>query len=376
MIQLNKCYHLLVWIFITSSVIHATALVISSDQSTIAAVSSSATNHDTTSYVYSRFQTRIKYQIKSSFTLNTWFDMESYWTNKSLSSLGINSHYQNNKLPITLYKSLYKSDFYQLNAVLKRAYAVISLFNSDLRYGLQQFPVGVGIIFRPTDIINTYDVLNQMLSDQLGLVGILYQYNLSPVAQWQVMITHNDKRLIHKGLRLLFNINKIDISTTYINYEGGYMIGVDYVSGIEKLGSTIYSEIAMSQANNTGNYGIEIVFGFNTFVYDHLRMILELYAKHGNLNKLYQDNSNQKWSFQSSYYLANQLQYQLGPLLSVSHMWILNMNDMSLVSLPRINLSLRENLDGMLGGSYVFGDSHTEFNTYQNQIIVGLNYFF
>ncbi|MBH37821.1 hypothetical protein CL658_02190, partial [bacterium] len=71
MIQLNKCYHLLVWIFITSSVIHATSLVISSDQSTIAAVSSSATNHNTTSYVYSRFQTRIKYQIKSSFTLNT-----------------------------------------------------------------------------------------------------------------------------------------------------------------------------------------------------------------------------------------------------------------------------------------------------------------
>ena len=110
MIQLNKCYHLLVWIFITSSVIHATALVISSDQSTIAALSSSATNRNTTSYVYSRFQTRIKYQIKSFLTFNTWLDMESYWASKSLSSLAIKSQYQNNKLPITLYKSLYKSE--------------------------------------------------------------------------------------------------------------------------------------------------------------------------------------------------------------------------------------------------------------------------
>ncbi len=376
MIQLNKCYSLLGWIFITASVIHATALVVSSDQSTIAALSHSATNHDTTSYVYSRFQTRIKYQIKSFITLNTWLDIESYWANKSLSSLGIKTDYQNNKLPITLYKSLYRSDFYQLNAVLKRAYAVISLSNSDIRYGLQQFPVGVGIIFRPTDIINTYDVLNQMLADQLGLVGILYQYNLSPVAQWQVMATHNDKRLIHKGGRLLLNINNIDISTTYINHEGGHMIGVDYVSGIEKLGSTIYSEIAMSQANDTSKYGIEIVFGFNTLVYDHLSLLLELYAKHGNINNVYQENSNQEWPFQSSYYLANQLQYQLGPLFSLSHTWILNMNDMSWVSLPRINVSLRENLDGIIGGSFAFGDSYSEFNAYPNQLIVGLNYFF
>lgn len=375
MIRLNKLIPIITLSLSLATSLQASTWELSSDNTIVGLLMRGNTSQTSIAYQYSQSQNRVNYKWSDILSFSTWVDLESYWANQSLTNSYIESiNQRSSNLPISVYKQLYSRDNYRLSITLKRAYMRIKFFKGDMVYGLQHYPLGVGKIWRPTDIMNQYNPLNQLASDRVGLVGVLYTYERSALSQWKIMVAHSHDSVTHKGARLGFNINGIDVSGVIINTEQNEIIGFDMIGSLGKTGVNIYSEIALNQDHNHGDRTVQAIIGFDTFLNSMMSMGIEGFY---NENTSTGDNTNyQQWNYPGKYYLGHIMQIQVSPLINYGSSTMINLSDKSVIILPKISVSIRNNIDGLMGGSMVVGKENSEFKSYPQQVFIGISYYY
>ena len=89
------------------------------------------------------------------------------------------------------------------------------------------------------------------------------------------------------------------------------------------------------------------------------------------------DNAKyQQWNYPGKYYLGHIMQIQVSPLINYGSSTMINLSDKSVIILPKISVSIRNNIDALMGGSMVVGKENSEFKSYPQQVFIGISYYY
>mgnify|MGYP001193756809 CR=1 FL=1 len=252
--------------------------------------------------------------------------------------------------------------------ILHRFSATLKSENVDFKFGLQRFPLGVGRIWRPTDVINSFNPVDIMNMNNAGQWGGGLTYSLAELSQIHLFTVLNATTHIN-GARMQFNVAQSDVGISVIEHPSGSVIGVDAVGEWVGYGIGTYSE--WSWRDNMSQY----VIGFDTILSDQISLFTEYYV-----NGWGQDLSNYTGDVSafktSSNYIGSQIGYQFTPLLVGQLKTIIDINRSSFLLLPQMGYSLQEHIDIGAGILLPFDQGGASFTGITTTAYFWLNSYF
>jgi len=333
------------------------------------------------SYQMNRFRSDLTLDMGDHVSFHMIADFENYWASRSLANTYIeSSNLVSDLFPVDIVYKLSSSDTHVMMLMLNRAYGTVRFSRGDLWVGFQRFSLGVGRLWRPTDVINSYNPINPVSSEYLGQVGVCYIHALSDLSQWQILGTSDKHRdLNYRGGRIQWHSKGTDLGLSLVAQDTVTMMGIDGTGAWLGHGMGTYGELAMIQTQGAQGSYSQLVLGIDTLLFPKLRMVMEGYYNGvGAIQKsdyVFEENV-QQWRQLSRHYVGIILNYEWRPLVQVSWQSVFNLDDGSFTAGPQILWSVRENWDLTLGGVAMSGESESEFgyNPHQLYVSVGAYY--
>ncbi|MBI59800.1 hypothetical protein CL657_01115 [bacterium] len=322
---------------------------------------------------YNSVVTNLQYDYNH-ISIQAEYDVSSYWVGSALELTPLITSISKSSSSLDLRSVIYKSKSQALIGSLKIAAVEYYTAGGLLSLGIQRLSFGLGKIWRPTDYLASYDGLNTFANDISGYAAIVYTHDMSSLSQWQLFIADNYSKTLYQGSYWRFNSHGIDYSGIILNHNKGIMVGGDIIKSFDKTPLTFYGEVALNQWYQKSGLGRRILIGMDRVINPLLMVSFE-----GFYNKNMTENATHNsylFDYQSSFYLGTILQYQAFTLLSLTNTTIMNTADKSVLTIPLIRVSIRDNYDAMGGGFFGFGKHNTEFANFQNYIFCGLHYYY
>ena len=294
------------------------------------------------------------------------------------------SQYENDPGYIDLSTILSKSSSYVLTSTFDRAYIQYSKNKWDIRAGRQRVNWGIGLVWNPNDIFNTFSYFDFDYEERPGCDALRLQYYPSYTSNFQVVSKLNAKKELTMAGLYKFNKWNYDIQFLGGVMENDVVIGSGWAGQIH--GGGFRGEISWFSDKNhfldTNGILVATIEGDYTFknsLYSHIAF---LYTSNGTTGKagwgtffLTQDISAKSFT-RARYSLFGQLTYPLTPLVNLGLSGILNPTDKSVFYSPSVEFSLTENIGLLLMGQIFSGKKDTEFGNYGGIYYVRLKYSF
>ena len=322
---------------------------------------------------YNSVVTNLQYDYNH-ISVQAEYDVSSYWVGSALELTPLITSISRSSSSLDLRSFIYKSKSQALIGSLKIAAVEYYTAGGLLSLGIQRLSFGLGKIWRPTDYLASYDGLNTFANDISGYAAIVYTHDISALSQWQLFIADNYSKTLYQGSHWRFNSRGIDYSGIILKHNKGIMVGGDIIKSFDKTPLTFYAEIALNQWYQKSVLGRRVLIGMDRVINPLLMVSLE-----GFYNKNMTENATHNsylLDYQSLFYLGTIVQYQALTLLSLTNTTIINTADKSVLTIPLIRVSIRDNYDAMGGGFFGFGKHNTEFANFQNYIFCGLQYYY
>ncbi|MFC2100339.1 hypothetical protein ACFLRZ_00770 [Bacteroidota bacterium] len=261
---------------------------------------------------------------------------------------------------------------YVLMSNIDRANIKFSKGKWDIRAGRQRVNWGIGLVWNPNDIFNTFDYFDFDYEERPGSDAIQLQFYPNYTSNIQLVGKLNNNEDITLAGMYKFNKWNYDIQFLSGVMESDIVIGGGWAGQIE--GGGFRGEITWfadkEKISDTNGILIATIDGDYTFknrIYAHIAM---LYNSNGTTDKagwgtffLDQDISPKTLTL-ARYSIFSQIAYPVTPLLNADLSGIYNPTDHSIFIGPSLNISLTDNLNLFIISQIFIGHKNSEFGDY------------
>lgn len=271
-------------------------------------------------------------------------------------------------------------DKVKVNHLIDRLYWKQFFDFGELVVGRQRISWGVGRVWQLTDLFNPINPANFSKFEKDGADAVSGKVYLGNFSDLEMVVnfrpTPND---YNYGFRYRTNYNEYDLSAVAGYFNHRYVIATEIAGNLYDAG--VRAEILFNaDENNLKSNFYKLLFGIDYQLTDKLYAMLE-YKHNGQgsdcklcykLNDLMQG----KILNVGLDYLAEQVTYQIHPLVAINLMNINNTRDKSGFTTAGITYNAFQNLNIGCSGIYFYGDELTEYWYYSTSGYLTVEWYF
>jgi hypothetical protein len=268
-----------------------------------------------------------------------------------------------------------------LNTALDRLYIDYSYKNFQLKIGRQRVNWGIGLVWNPNDIFNAFSYIDFDYEERPGSDAVAFTWYSSPTSSLD-FVAKMDKNPLDStyrysvAARYLFNTGNYDLQVITGKADNDLMAGFGWSGGIEEVSfrGEVSAFVPVWQREINRQIAVcatvEADYTFSNSLYLHGAFLFNSSGKIKNseamsLLALQNDLSAKKLSFGMFETFAN-ISYPVSPIVSVSAATMFNPADLSAYISPNCTLSLKDNLDLLIGAQLLLGKPNTEYASMGN----------
>jgi hypothetical protein len=259
-----------------------------------------------------------------------------------------------------------------------RAYAKLSLADTDVSVGRQRIVIGSGRLWSTLDMLNPVNPLQVERDELVGVDAVLWEQGLGPLSKFSAVYAPQPgggpARWV---LRYRTHIGQADVSTTVARYWGENLAGLDVATqwgGLGVRGELTATNPALGASYTNAVLGLDYAFE-NT-----LTLTLEGYASSQPQTLRMQQLTLQPRRAQvqplGTRYLGMVGSYEFNPLIKATVVVLTNLRDDSRFASASVAWTARENLVLELGTQRFSGKLDSEYGRGQPLIWLRGQWFF
>ena len=274
-----------------------------------------------------------------------------------------------------------------IHSVFDRAYLKYSSEKWELRLGRQRINWGVNLAWNPNDLFNAYSLIDFDYQERSGVDAIRFQYYTGEMSSIEFAIQPGDNidKSIFAGL-WKFNLYENDFQVLLGNYYSDYAIGLGWAGSLKKTGLKFESTYFTPKNNiiNTPNVlssSISIEYSTKKGIYFNSSV---LYNSNGNDRNTTSDNLfgsflkniSAKNLMPSNITYFSQISGSFTPAINASFSSFYMKGEEMLLIMPSLTYEIKENLDSMLLGQFVFNNLNSKINSMGIGVFARISYNF
>ena len=241
----------------------------------------------------------------------------------------------------------------------------------DITVGRQRIPLGTGFFWSPMDMLNPIDATRLERDYRNGADGILAQQKLGAVARLDAIHLPRTSRLREASAAYLHgNIRGADVSLLAGRFRGDDAIGADVAFSVNGIGVRGEATGMRTSSTSFARALVGVDYGFT----NSLTLSGEAYFNGAGTTQTDRYDLSSLYAGKilnvGRWYGAFAATYQLTPLWKAASYVVANAGDGSLVLWPRLEWSVRSNLE-LAGGLQRFsGATRSEYGRLSNVLHV------
>lgn len=261
---------------------------------------------------------------------------------------------------------------------LYRALVTWSGRSTDVTIGRQRIALGTGVFWSPLDLLSPIDPTRLERDYRIAADAVLVEQKLGALGRFAGMYVPSSGRTRSTAAGYLHgNVRGTDYSVLAGSFRGGKAIGMDFSSSVGGLGLRGEGTITRPVA---GPHYARILLGADYGFANSLTATAEAYYNgQGAANTARYDwpalFAGRVLSL-SRWYGAMAATYEVTPLVKAAGYVVLNVDDGSAVLWPRVEWSVRTNLDLIVGVQRFIGGERSEYGTLNNLLHSEVRWFF
>jgi hypothetical protein len=259
---------------------------------------------------------------------------------------------------------------YLIKSSMDRLYIDYNVGKVHVRAGRQRINWGMGLVWNPNDIFNSFSYLDFDYEERPGSDALLLEYYPNYTSTMQVVIkADRNGEFTYAGM---FRFNKwnydMQLLTGYSHKD--YILGVGWSGDIKGAGfrGELTSFLSESDGNNILVASVDADYTFKNSLYVHSAFLYNSNGKTGNAgnntNLLFEQELSPKNLSMGRYALFAQATYPLSPLVNLDYSIIYNPLDNSSFMGPSVNVSIADNWSVLLMTQLFIGKDETEYGDY------------
>lgn len=259
-----------------------------------------------------------------------------------------------------------------------RAMATWAGRSTDVKVGRQRIPLGTGFFWSPMDLLNPIDPTRLERDYRAGADAVLVQQKLGALARVDAVYVPATTRLKAVAAGYVHgNVRGADYSVLAGRFRGDDAVGSDVAFSVNGLG--IRGEATLTRTAGNSRFARALLgadYGFE----NSLTLTGEAYYNGQGASDQAQYDfpalvSGRVLSL-ARWYGAVAASYQLTPLLKIAGYGVLNADDGSAVLWPRLEWSVRTNVDVAIGIQRFGGSDASEYGRFANVTHAEVRLFF
>lgn len=259
-----------------------------------------------------------------------------------------------------------------------RAVVSWSAANTDVKIGRQRIPVGTGYFWSPMDLLNPIDPTRLERDYRVGADAVLVEQKLGAVARAEGIYVPATSRMASVGAAYLHgNVRGTDYSVLVGRFRGNDAIGVDLSTSQGGLG--IRGEAMATRTAQDTRYG-RVLLGVDYGFANSTTVTVEAYYNgEGASDPARYDVAgvlSGRVLNLARWYGGIGTTYLITPLVKAELYAVLNSDDQSGVAWPRVEWSLQEDMELVVGLQRFFGAPRTEYGRMSNLLHAEARWFF
>ncbi len=267
-----------------------------------------------------------------------------------------------------------KSYMLMLNA--DRLYLDYSTEKFSVRLGRQRINWGMGLVWNPNDIFNSFSWLDFDYEERPGSDALKLEYYTSYTSSFQFVVKSDRNAALTTAAMYRFNKWNYDFQFLAGKDPDDYILGLGWagdVLGAGFRGEASYLIADQEYSENTLLLSVDADYTFKNSLYLHIAALYNSAGKTANAgigaNFFRQNDLDVKQLSQGRYALFAQTAFSINPLLNLDVSAIYNPLDHSLFAGPSLNVSIADNWSLLLMTQLFFGEPNTEYGDYGKGIV-------
>jgi hypothetical protein len=250
--------------------------------------------------------------------------------------------------------------------------------HTDLRLGRQRIAWGTGRFWSPVDVLNPPNPIALEREERLGVDAALLEHKLGPLSKISaVYAPRQESDASTTAVNWHSNARGIDYSWIAGRFASERIVGGDLATQLGDAG--IRAELTHNNPDQGASY-VRSVFGLDYAFANTLTLSGELYYNGaGATNEAAYDFAalfSGRIQNLARRYLGVYASYEITPLVKSVNYFVFNLDDQSRFVSPAITISLRANLDLMVGAQLFSGHAGSEYSRLSDVYFAQLQWFF
>jgi hypothetical protein len=259
-----------------------------------------------------------------------------------------------------------------------RASATWSTRNTDVRVGRQRIALGTGYFWSPMDLLNPIDPARLDRDYRTGADAMLVEQRLGALGRASAIYVPSARGMKAVGAGYLHgNVRGADYSVVLGTFRGDEVLGVDFSGSVGGLG--LRGEATATRSDSDKGYGRVLVGADYGFASSLTVTVESYYNGQGSSDATRYDVGSfiaGRTLSLGRWYSALAASYQVTPLLKAAGYVLLNAGDGSAVVWPRLEWSVRSDIDLVLGFQRFAGGRASEYGRVHNLLYTEARWFF
>ena len=274
-----------------------------------------------------------------------------------------------------------------VNSIFDRAYIKYSSEKWELRIGRQRINWGVNLAWNPNDLFNAYSLIDFDYQERSGVDAIRFQYYTGDMSSLEFSFQPGsdiDRSIFASLWR--FNLSGNDIQLLLGNYYTDLALGLGWAGSLKNAGFKFESTyfIPKKDINDSSNVlSSSISFDYSTKKGVYLNSSI-LYNSSGsdvnsssdNLFGSFLSDVSAKNLMPSRITYFSQISGNFTPAITSSFTAFYMKGEEMLLIMPSITYEIKENIDSMLLGQFIYNNLDSEINPMGVGIFARLAYNF
>jgi len=260
-----------------------------------------------------------------------------------------------------------------IHSVFDRAYLKYLSEKWELRIGRQRINWGVNLAWNPNDLFNAYSLIDFDYQERSGVDALRFQYFTGEMSSIEFAIQPGDDmdKSIIAGL-WKFNFTGNDIQVLFGNYYKDLALGFGWAGNIKNAGFAMESTYFIPKKNMINSSDVlssSISFAYSTKKGIYFNSSV-LYNSSGNNRNTSSENLfgsflgeiSAKNLMPSKLTYFSQISGNFTPALNGSFTTFYMKGEEMLLIMPSISYELKENIDSMLLGQFIYNELDSNLN--------------
>ena len=235
--------------------------------------------------------------------------------------------------------------------------------STDVKVGRQRIALGTGFFWSPMDVLNPIDPTRLERDYRVGADAVLIEQKLGAVSRVSGIYVPSTNRLKSVGAGYVHgNVRGTDYSVLLGDFQGDNVLGVNFSTSARGLG--FRGEATMTGPDSGARYA-RVLLGADYGFANSLNLSAEAYYNgQGTLDPQRYDLNgvlSGRALNLGRWYGAVAGSYEVTPLIKVLAYGVWNAGDGSLVLWPRLEWSVRANVDLVAGIQHFTGGARSEY---------------